>query len=193
MVERLIQAYHPGAKPGDEVELHPYWGAIANTPFFGRVMRDMATAIRTNAENPGAYSYADYEWVDIVLSFELGYYGFLDVHIPDGVGAGIRIEAIAALADGHHEAMTEDERKMAEFIRYVARGTMTDEAYEYVERRLGKRGAIEYSILCAYLQFVIRMWQTLGMPSPSKEEIDQLILDIKEGQHDVSGWKQHMR
>src|SRR5262249_26778197 len=95
------------------------------------------------------------------------------------------LEAIEALMDGREEELTEDERLLAAFIRQVVAGTGGDETYERLERRLGKRGTIEYAIFILSLQLTIRLAQARALPAPSEEEVRRLVAEFREGKREL--------
>jgi hypothetical protein len=62
-----------------------------------------------------------------------------------------------------------------------------------MEQRLGKRGAIEYTYFIAYLQMVIRLHMAFGAPSPTREEVDEILEGFKAGTRDVRpDWKSRL-
>ena len=80
------------------------------------------------------------------------------------MSAGVRVEAIKALADGCEDDLNDEERQQVEFIRAVRDGTMTDEIWERMIERLGSvRGAIEFAFFVCYLWLHHRMnWAFSG-------------------------------
>ena len=87
----------------------------------------------------------------------------------------MRPEAIAAVLRHHEDQLTPDERDLATYIRLVARGQVSNEWYEKMEVRFGRRGCIEFTAFIAYLMLVIRLQQAFGVPEPSHDEIDALV------------------
>lgn len=157
-----------------------YFGALLNSP---TVAAAFATLGRTMREGQvrGTYSDADRELVDMVLSVDFDYRAILALHIPDAVAVGVRLEAIEALWGGHEEELNEEERFRVEFIRAVAAGTVDDELFTGMCDRLGLRGAVEYSAFVAFLIMTMRLWQALGVPDPTRDEIDQLLQSYRDG------------
>jgi hypothetical protein len=157
-----------------------YFGALLNSPTvaasfasLGRVMRE--------GQVRGTYSDADRELVDMVLSVDFDYRAILALHIPDAIAVGVRLEAIEALWEGREEDLTEEERFRIAFIRAVASGTVDDRLFAQMCERLELRGAVEYSAFIAFLVMTMRLWQALGVPEPSREEIDQLLQAYRDG------------
>jgi hypothetical protein len=161
--------------------LPPYHAALLNSPPFAAALNHMGRLVRTAGERPGSFSHADRELVDQVLSADWHTNVVQALHIPDAVAVGVRLEAIEALRAGREAELTDDERLLAGYIRAVVSGTVTDDAYAAIERRLGPRGAVEYTIFIAFLSATIRLFQAFGMDDPSQEEIDQLIADLRSG------------
>jgi alkylhydroperoxidase family enzyme len=166
-------------------KLPPYHAALLNSPPFGAALNQLGRLARTAGERPGTYSHAEREFVDQVLSADWGTNVVQSLHVPDALAVGVRLEAIEALRSGHEEDLTPDERQLAEYIRAVVNGTMTDEAYEAMERRLGQRGAVEYTIFIGFLNMTIRLFQAFGMPDPDDEQIEALLRDLRTGAREL--------
>jgi hypothetical protein len=159
----------------------PYHAALLNSPPFAAGLNALGRLARIAGERPGTYSHADRELVDQVLSALWQTNVVQAIHIPDALAVGVRLEAIQALRAGRDEDLTEDERLLATFIRQVVTGAVDDETYEAIEGRLGKRGAVEYTIFVAFLQMTIRLFQAFGMPALSEEEIETMLQEFREG------------
>jgi hypothetical protein len=168
-----------GGEGGGYADSGAYWSALLNSPPFAAAIAQMGSLVRNAGERPGTYSHADREFVDMVLSFDWDYRGLLGIHIPDAVALGVRIEAIEALRAGREEQLTDDERLLADYIRRVLNGTVTDAAYEQMEARLGKRGTVEYTFFISFLQFVGRLWQAFGVPDIP--DIGELLQSLRDG------------
>jgi hypothetical protein len=117
-----------------------------------------------------------------VMSDELGINWVLYVHAPDAAASGVRPEAILAVVQGRDEDLTDEERQKADFMRAVARGTMTAELYKAVEDELGARGAVELSAFCAHLVKTSRLMQAWGVPDISKEQLEEYVHAIVDGE-----------
>ena len=145
-------------------QLPPYHAALLNSPPFAAALNELGRIARTAGERPGTYSHADREFVDQVCR-PTGRPNVLQrLHIPDALAVGVRPEAIAALRSGREEELTVAERELAAYIRAVASGGVTDDAYAALERRLGQRGAVEYTIFIAFLMMTLRLFQAFGLP-----------------------------
>lgn len=161
-----------------------YFGALLNAPpladvlvTFGRQMRE--------GQLRGSYTDAERELVDMVLATDLGYNGILDVHIRDALAVGVRPEAIEAIRKGHEADLTPEERQIVAFTRQVVAGEVTDERYAAMVERLGRRGALEFTIFVGFLLMTVRLWQALGVPDPTDDEIDDLFAGLVEGRIDI--------
>jgi len=168
------------AFPGDRVQ--PYFAALLNSPLIAAGMSDLGAVYRRTGEYEGGMRHIDREWVDMVMSDELGINWVLYVHAPDAAAVGVRPEAILALVRGHEDELTDDERQMADFIRAVARGTMTTALYRAVEDRLGVRGAVELTAFCGHLIKTTRLMQAWGIPDISKQQLEEFVQGIVEGE-----------
>jgi hypothetical protein len=134
----------------------------------------------------GTWSFADHEFVDCILSFELGYRGFLAFHAPQAVAEGVRPEALIALRHGDDDALTEDERTSVEFVRAVAAGSVDDALWHRMRERFGsERGVVEYTFFVLFLQLHIRLHQAFDIPQFSEAQMDELLQSLKEGEQEL--------
>lgn len=163
----------------------PYFGALLNTPPLAGPLVTLSRRLRHRGEQEGSYSHADREFVDHVLMSDWGANQFRTIHVADALEAGVRLEAMEALLDGREEELTNDEQLLALFIRQVVSGTVADETYEAMERRLGERGTIEYTIFILYLQLTIRLAQAFGLPEPTEDEIRELLREFRDGEREL--------
>jgi len=159
----------------------PYHGAIVNSPPFGAALNRLGRLARTAGDRDDTYSHADREFVDQVLSADWGTNVLQRIHLPDAVATGIRPEAIDAIRNHHEEDLTEDEHFLASYIRQVVGGEVTDESFGRMVDRLGRRGAVEYTIFIAFLQMTLRLWQAFGMEDPDDAEMDAMLEGYLDG------------
>jgi hypothetical protein len=176
------------AFPGDRVQ--PYFAALLNSPLIAAGMSDLGAVYRRAGEYEGAMRHVDREWVDVVMSDELGINWVPYVHAADAAAVGVRPEAILAVVQGREDDLTEDERQLAEFIRAVARGTMTRELYQAVEQRVGVRAAVELTAFCGHLMKTTRLMQAWGIPDISKQQLEEFVQAIVDGEVELP---QHAR
>ena len=120
-------------------------GVLLHSPPFAANRQDISSLVRVAGERDNSYSHADREFVDQVLAVELGTNVVQRLHVPDAIAVGVRIEAIDALRAGDDDALTDDERLLATYIRQVVGGTVDDETWDAMELRLGTRGLVEYT------------------------------------------------
>jgi alkylhydroperoxidase family enzyme len=161
-----------------------YFGALLNAPPLGDVLVRFGKLMR-EGQLRGSYTDADRELVDIVLATDLGYNGILDVHVPDALAVGVRPEAIEAVRKRREHELTEEERQIVDYSRQVVNGTVTDESHAALVERLGRRGALEFTVFVGFLLMTVRLWQALGVPDPTDEEIDELFRGLLDGSIDV--------
>jgi hypothetical protein len=152
----------------------------------------MGTFVRTAGEHPGSYSHADREFVDQVLSVDWKTNVVQATHVPDAVATGVRLEAIEALRSGHEEDLTEDERLLAQFIRQTVSGTVDDDTFRAMHKRLGPRGIVDYAGFILWLQWIIRMMQMIQVDDPSEEDIDALVRGLRDGSVPVPDFRQRL-
>src|SRR4051794_7973628 len=104
---------------GDEPQLGPYFGALLNSPPLAAVLARFGTIVRTRGDDPRSYSHADRELVDQVLAADWKTNVVQLLHVPDGLAAGVRLEAMEALRDGREERLNDDERLLVGHVRRV--------------------------------------------------------------------------
>jgi len=157
-----------------------YLEALMNAPPLAAALTRLGTLVR-QGQLRGSYSDAERELVDFVYGADFHYNSIFTVHLPDAFAVGVRPEAIEALRTGREAGLTDGERQIAEFARQVASGTVTDASYAAMTERLGRRGALEFTIFCGFLLMTIRLWQAVGVPEPSDEEMDELFRGLRDG------------
>src|SRR4051795_2451015 len=162
----------------------PYFGALLNSPPLAAALMGMGKVVRQIGLREGSYTHAQREWVDQVLSADWDTNVVQLTHIPDGLAVGLRLEAIDALREGREEDLDDEERLLADHIRRVVSGRVTDESYAEVEAHMGRRAALEYTIFIGFLAMTIRLNQALGVPDPSREEIDAMLEDFRSGRRE---------
>jgi hypothetical protein len=176
----------------DAPHLGEYWSGLINSPRLCALAAQMGTFVRTAGERPDTYSHADREFVDQVLSADWKTNVIQALHIPDGVAAGVRLEAVEALHYGREEELNEDEQLLARYIRQLVTGTVDDETFAAMKERLGARGVVEYSGFVLWLQWIIRMMQMIGVNDPPDAEIQAIIAGLKEGSIEVPDYRKRL-
>ena len=179
---RDLEAYDamPAWRTGEQATA--YFRAILNSPRFALNRAQFSTLIRTAGERANTYSHHDREIVNQVLCTELKSNHVQRMHIGDALAAGVRLEAIEAIRHGRDEELTSDELLLVTYIRQVVRGTVEDRIFNSVERRMGQRGVIEYTILITGLVMTIRQMQAFACPEPPDAEVDAMISGFRAGQ-----------
>jgi hypothetical protein len=180
-------------RAGGASVINDWMGALLWWPGYAGNRAEQSTLVRTAGDRPNTYSHADREWVDQVLAVHMGTNVIQRHHVPDAIAAGVRLEAIEGIRAGREEELTADERFLATFIREVVEGKLTDENWSRMEWRLGVRGAVEYTVFITLLWQTIRQYQAFGCEDPSDREIDELVLDIKEGRRPLPDWRKGIR
>lgn len=161
--------------------LPPYFSALLNSPPLAAGLMDMGRIVRQRGLHEGTYTHAQRELVDQVLATDWKTNVVQLTHVPDGLAVGVRLEAIDALRAGHEEELDDEERLLADHIRRVVGGTVTDESYARIEEHMGRSGALEYTIFIGFLMMTIRLNQALGVPDPPDEEIDRMLEEFRDG------------
>lgn len=174
---------------GDGDDVGDYFGALLNSPRICAIAARMGTFVRTAGERPDTYTHAQREFVDQVLSADWKTNVVMGLHVPDGVAAGVRLEAIEALRYGHEDDLNEEERLLARYIRQLVSGTVDDETFDAMRELMGPRGIIEYSGFVLWLAWIMRMMQMLRTADPPDEEIDALIAGLRDGSVSVPDFR----
>jgi hypothetical protein len=150
-------------------------------PAYAANRKALSTLVRSAGERGNTYTHVDRELVDQVLMPHMKTNHVARVHIPDALASGVRLEAIEALRKGRDEDLTDDERVIVEFTRQVVDGTVTDESWNAIEKRMGTRGAVEFTIFITILMATLRQYQAFGLTDVSDEEVDAILREHREG------------
>jgi hypothetical protein len=162
-----------------------YFQALMAVPNLGLAVMAACDAVTTHEGRPGTISRADHEIIDQVLALDSGYFGLVGWHTQEAPAAGVRIEAMAALADGREEDFTPDERQQVAFVRAVRDGAMTDDIWQRMRTRLGTdRGVVDYAALVLLLVFHHRFAWALGVPELPHDDWRQMLDDFKNSRRD---------
>jgi len=156
------------------------FGALLNSPPLAAVLTEYGTQVR-RGQLRGTYTDAQRELMDISLAVDLASNAILPIHIADALAVGVRPEAVEALLHHHEEDLNDEERELVAYARHFVAGGVTDEVYASLEQRLGQRGAVEFTVVVAFLLMTIRLWQALGVPEPSDQEVDALLAELLSG------------
>jgi hypothetical protein len=173
-------------------DMGEYFGALLNSPRMCAIAARMGNFVRTAGERADSYKHWERELVDQVLSADWKTNVVQGLHIPDGVAAGVRLEAIEAIRYGHEEDLNEDERLLVRYIRQVISGTVDDATFAAMHERMGDRGVVDYTAFILWLQWIIRMMQMLDVHNPSDDEIDAIITGLREGTVEVPDFRERL-
>lgn len=162
--------------------INAYYGSLLQSPEMCFHISSLGRWARLVGDRGDSYSHADREWVDQVLSWEMKTNCVLGGHLEDALYRGVRIEAIKALREGREEEFTPEERLLAEYVRQVYHGRVTDETYAAIEDRMGKRGAVDFTVWILFLHLTIRAIEALtGGSGPSDEAVMEMVNAYAEG------------
>jgi 4-carboxymuconolactone decarboxylase len=157
-----------------------YFGALLNAPPLAAALTDLGTQVRRGMLR-GTYTDAERELMDITLAVALGSNSILPIHIPDALAVGVRPEAIDALLERDDSGLVDDELALVRYAREFIAGAVTDASYAELRDRFGDRGAVEFTVLVGFMLVTIRLWQALGVPEPSAEEVASLLEAVRTG------------
>lgn len=190
LFDRLMASWMHG-HPMTRSAQNPWMAGLLYWPEYAQLRLELSRLLLTIPEREGSYSHADREWADMVLTWHMNTNVILGGHLPDALGAGVRLEAIEAVRAGRDEDLTDDERLLAVFIRQIVDGTVTDETFNAVEEYMGERATAEYVIFVTCLWETMRQMNALGQPEMTDAEVDQMIDDFKSGRREVpTDWRQ---
>jgi hypothetical protein len=188
--ERLMGSWMHGHAMADRVA-SPWMAALMHWPEYAALRVELSRLLLTFPEREGAVSHADREWGDIVLASHMHTNVVLRGHLPDALGAGVRLEAIEAIRSGRDEDLTARELLLATFSQRICDGTVDDELYNAVEAELGNRATVEYVVFITCLWETMRQMNALGQSELTDAEVDQMIGDFKSGAREVpTDWRQ---
>lgn len=166
----------------------PY-GQLLHSPELAWHIANLGALTRLRSERDDTFSHSDREWVSQVLYVETGITYFQRIHVGDGLGVGIRPEAIDALHEGREWDLTEDERLLTAFIRAVLNRTMTVELWDAMEVRIGTCGAVDYSILICVHMLVSTLTRALNFyPEYGRKGVDRVVQAYKDGVLEVPAY-----
>jgi hypothetical protein len=191
--ERVYRRYSADPEFKDPIPPGAYTRWALHTPVLTSLLSELGRRMRKVGDTPGGFSHTDREFVDQVLCADFGCDLFQEMHVPDAIAVGVRIEAIEALRGGRDQDLTADEMLLTHFVRGVAHGRMTDGVWQAMERRLGVRGTIEYAMFTAFLVAIFRIYQAFDMPGFGDAEVRELLAKIKEGSIAKADWRKNIR
>jgi hypothetical protein len=173
----------------DDKRDHPYRHRIAGgffglmcSPGLAQALVHSGKKVTNQQGKPGSFTASDHEFIDLVLSFDSGHWGLLANHSPWAVASGIPVETIEVLRDGKEDSLDEADRQIIAFIRAARDGTITDEMWEGMKRRLGtERGVVEMLFLTLHLLTHVRLAQAFDEPQITPDEFADLLQLLREG------------
>lgn len=168
------------AQSGDleDDRVQPYYGALLNSPLIANHISELAAIFRSRGETGASYSYADREFADLVTGRAMGYNLMFHAHLLDGAALGVRTGAMKAVWEQRDEDLNDDERSLAQYIRAVVTGTVSEESYSGMTTRYGVRGAVELTCFVAFLVMAVKLMVALGIPDISTETVEKLLQDV---------------
>lgn len=133
---------------------------------------------------PGSFTAADHEFIDLVLSFDSGHWGLLANHVPFAVASGIPTSTVRALRDGREDELSPEDRQVVEFIRATRDGTITDEMWSAMVKRIGtERGVVELMYLTLHLLMHVRFIQAFDEVQIPPDELEDLLCKLERGEY----------
>jgi hypothetical protein len=160
-----------------------YFGVLANSPPLGWRLASAGRAMRQRGNYDGTYTHKDREFVDQIMMEDFDTNAFRVLHTKDALSSGVRVEAIEAIRAGREDEVLDDEEKLlAAFIRGVMNRNLDDATWDGVEDKMGKRGAIEYTIFVAFLQLILALYSAFGLADDTPEDVQGVIDRFKAGE-----------
>ncbi len=164
-----------------EYDSNAYFGALLNSPPLASALAELGKVVR-QSQLRGSFSDAEREFVDMLYSAEFDYWTIGLLHLADALACGVRLEAIEAFANGREDQLTAAEAQLADMVRRIISGRMTDESYAALQARFGQRGAVEFTGFVGFLQCTFRLWQALGVPDIGREAFKAGVARYRAGE-----------
>lgn len=138
-------------------------------------------------------------WVPVVLGLDLSQpdnYHLLAEHLGLAVAAGISVDAIEALRDGHLSDLADDDRQHVHFIRALTTGTVTDELWKRQVAVIGgDRNLVEQVHLILFLWAYVRVPQAMDSNRGlSERELDDALALLRSGERppaDIAAYERY--
>lgn len=153
---------------------NPWAAAILHSPRFALQRTELSTLLRTAPDRAGSFSHREREWVGMVLSHHLRFYGVAAAHAAEAVRVGVRPEAVYALFYDVQSALEPVEALTATYIREVVDGVVTDATFDALIEHLGVRGIVEYTYYITMIWTVKRQYAAFGGPDSTPEHVIDL-------------------
>jgi hypothetical protein len=157
-----------------------YFGPLLNSPVLGAMVSDLGSFFKTGGKR-GTLPDEVREFADLVCAKELGSYSMFAGHIPDAVAVGVRPQAVDAIWQGNDTLLTEDEGRLATYVRATIAGNLSDDDCSAMQGRYGVRGAMELTAFITFLCMTARLMDAVGIASPSSGDVERFIAGFTEG------------
>jgi hypothetical protein len=132
----------------------------------------------------GSFTAADHEFIDLVLCFDSGHWGLLANHVPFAVASGISTSTIRALRDRQEDKLSAADRQVVAFIRATRDGTITDEMWAGMVKRMGsERGVVELMYFTLHLLMHVRLIQAFDEVQILPHELEDLLIKLEKGEY----------
>jgi alkylhydroperoxidase family enzyme len=166
-----VQARFPTGAAGG------YFDALLNAPVVCDALNTTSLVFHA-ADSRGTFDGRWREWVDVVVATELQSRWMLKAHLPAAIEHGISPHAIQAVWDGSLAGLDDDDAQLVDYLQRVVRGTVDDHSFQWLEGRLGRRAAVEYTAFICWVTMNTRLLQALGVEEVSVEEIDRALQQV---------------
>lgn len=160
-------------------------GLVATTVgrYGAPVPRDHRPAMMGQGK-PGSFTATDHEFIDMVLCFDAGHWGFLANHVPFAIASGIPVSTVRALRDKREEELSAEDRQIIEFIRAIRDGTITDPMWKAMVTRFGtEAGVCEFISLTLQLNTHVRLMQAFDETQITPDELEDLLGMLERGEY----------
>ena len=166
-----IEQYTPDqVKAAQEFELarkRAPWGPFAMLMYSPELMnnaRAMGDYLRYKSSIPNMLS----EFAILITAREWSQDYEWSIHYPIAIKAGLKTEVGTALQDGRRpEGMSEDETLIYDFTIELQRNKrVSDVTFDKVEKRFGKKGAVDLAGIAGYYTFLAMEMNTARHPAP---------------------------
>ena len=165
--------------PANDVQ--PYFLALLNSPKFAEHISELGVFFRTRGERSDSFRHADRYWVDLLMGKDMRCNGIVLLNMPDAVSHGVRPEAIRAMWEGRDRDLTPEEQQLTEFVRAFMKAEVSAEQFAGLEKRYGRRGAVDFFTWVGFLQMTCFFWRNFNIPQPSDAAVEAMIDRVVSG------------
>lgn len=167
-LEQYSADQQKAAQEFESVRKRAPWGPFAMLMYSPELMnnaRAMGDYLRYKSSVPNELS----EFAILITAREWSQDYEWSIHYPIAIKAGLKPEVAAALLDGRRpEGMSEDQALIYDFTIELERNKrVSDATFNKVEKRFGKKGAVDLAGIAGYYTFLAMEMNMARHPAPA--------------------------